>query len=178
RLSNLRVMARSSVFRYKGPDVDPLAAGRTLGVGAIVTGRVLHRGDSLIVRVELVDLSDESQIWGGQYTRRLDDAARLENEIATQISENLRLKLTGEERRNLARPATESAEAYRHYLEGRFYWNKRTEDGIRRGIDHFRNAIEEDPMYAAAYAGMADCYAVLGFYSFVAPVDAFPRAKA
>ena len=101
-------MARSSVFRYKGPDVDPLAAGRALGVGAVVTGRVIHRGDALVVKVELVDLADDSQLWGEQYSRKMADALAIENEIATQISENLRLRLTGEERQNLARPATES----------------------------------------------------------------------
>ena len=178
RLSGLRVMARSSVFRFKGPEVDPLAAGRSLGVGAVVTGRVLRRGDTLIVRVELVDLSNEAQLWGEQYSRSTADALSLENEIATQISENLRIKLTGEEKSTLARPATESAEAHRLYVQGRFYWDKRTEDGIRKGIDHFRRAIEEDPTYAAAYAGLADGYAVLGFYSIAAPADAFPKAKA
>ncbi len=178
RLSGLRVMARSSVFRYKGRDVDPLEAGRALGVGAIVTGRVLQRGDNLVIKVELVDLSDESQLWGEQYSRRMADALAIENEIAGQISENLRLKLTGEEKQNLARPATESTEAYRLYLQGRFYWNKRTEDGIRRGIDFFRRAIEADPEYAVAYAGLADSYAVLGFYTIVAPEEAFPKAQA
>jgi serine/threonine-protein kinase len=178
RLAGLRVIARSSVFRYKGAEVDPIAAGRALAVGAVVTGRLLQRGDTLVVRVELVDLADESQIWGDQYSRRMSDALAIENEVSTQISENLRLKLTGEEKRDLARPATESTEAYRHYLQGRFWWHKRTEDGIRKAIDHFRRAIEADPLYATAYAGLADGYAVLGFYSIVPPADAFPKAKA
>jgi TolB-like protein/Tfp pilus assembly protein PilF len=178
RLSGLRVMARSSVFRYKGSDVDPIAAGRALGVGAVVTGRLLRRGDNLIVKVELVDLADQSQIWGEQYSRKMSDALAIENEVATQISENLRLKLTGQEKHNLGRPATNSAEAYRLYLQGRFYWNKRREDGIRKAIDLFRQAIETDPVYAAAYAGLADSYAVLGFYTIVPPGDAFPKARA
>jgi serine/threonine protein kinase/tetratricopeptide (TPR) repeat protein len=178
RLSGLRVMARSSVFRYKGPNVDPLEAGRALGVGAVVTGRVLQRGDNLVIKVELVDLADESQLWGEQYSRKMADALAIENEIAAQISENLRLKLTGEEKQNLARPATESTEAFRLHLQGRFYWNKRTEDGIRKGIDFFRRAIEADPEYSVAYAGLADSYAVLGFYTIVAPAEAFPKAKA
>jgi serine/threonine protein kinase/tetratricopeptide (TPR) repeat protein len=178
RLSNLRVIARSSAFRYKGPDVDPIVAGRTLGVSAVVTGRVLQRGDNLVVKVELVDLADESQLWGEQYSRKMADALAIENEVATQISENLRRKLTGAEKQDLARPATESQEAYRLYLQGRFYWNKRTEDGIRRSIDLFRRAIDLDPVYAAAYGGLADSYAVLGFYAIVAPADAFPKAQA
>ena len=178
RLSGLRVMARSSVFRYKGRDVDPLEAGRALGVGAVLTGRVLQRGDHLVIKVELVDLADGSQLWGEQYSRRTADALAIENEIAAQISENLRLKLTGEEKQNLARPATESTDAFRLYLQGRFYWNKRTEDGIRKGIAFFRSAIEADPEYAVAYAGLADSYAVLGYYTVVAPAEAFPKAKA
>jgi TolB-like protein/Flp pilus assembly protein TadD len=178
RLSSLRVMARSSVFRYKGSEVDPIAAGRALGVGAVVTGRLVHRGDMLVVKVELVDLADGSQLWGEQYSRKMSDALAIENDVATQISENLRLKLTGEEKQNLERPATRSAEAYRLYLQGRFYWNKRTEDGIRKAIDLFRQAIDADPVYAAAYAGLADSYAVLGFYTIVPPGDAFPKSRA
>jgi tetratricopeptide (TPR) repeat protein len=178
RLSGLRVMARSSVFRYKGPDVDPIAAGRALGVAAVVTGRLLHRGDHLVVNVELVDLADESQLWGERYSRRMSDALAIENEVATQISETLRLKLTGEEKQTLARKATESTEAYRLFLQGRFSWHKRTESGIRRSIELFRRALELDPAYAGAYAALADSYAVLGFYTIVPPGDAFPKAKA
>jgi TolB-like protein/Flp pilus assembly protein TadD len=178
RLAGLRVIARSSVFRYKGPEVDPLAAGRTLGVGAVVTGRVIHRGDNVVVRIELVDLADESQLWGEQFARSMSDALAIENEIATQISENLRRKLTGEEKQSLARPATESTEAYRLYLRGRFFWNKRSEEGIRRGLDYFRQAIEADPDYAAAYVGLADGWGVLGFHAIAPPGEAFPRAKA
>ena len=178
RLSGLRVIARTSAFRYKGPDVDPLAAGRALGVGAVVTGRVIHRGDTIVVRVELVALSDESQLWGEQYRREADDVLAVENEIATQISENLRLKLTGEEKERLTRTHTESPEANRLYLRGRFFWGKRNEEGIRKGIDYFRQAIEIDPEYAVAYVGLADSYGVLGFHSIAAPGEAFPRAKA
>ena len=178
RLSNLRVIARTSAFRYKGPDVDPLAAGRTLGVGAVVTGRVIHRADTLVVRVELVDLSDESQLWGEQYSRKAEDVLAIENEIATQISENLRLKLTGEEKERLTRTHTESPEANRLYLKGRYFWGKRNEEGIRKGIEYFRQAIEIDPEYAVAYVGLADSYGVLGFHSIAAPAEAFPLAKA
>ena len=178
RLSGLRVIARTSAFRYKGPDVDPLAAGRTLGVGAVVTGRVIHRGDTLLVRVELVDLADESQLWGDQYSRKAEDVLAVENEIATQISENLRLKLTGEDQERLARTHTESPEANRLYLRGRYFWGKRNEEAIRKGIDYFRQAIEIDPEYAVAYVGLADSYGVLGFHSIAPPGEAFPRAKA
>jgi len=178
RLSGLRVMSRSSVFRYKGADVDPIAAGRALHVGAVVSGRVFHRGDDLVIRAELVDLSDGSQLWGEQYSRKMADVFAIENEIATQISENLRLKLSGEEKQSLTRGATRNAEAYRLYLQGRFYWNKRTGDGIRKGIEYFRRAIEVDPSYAGAYAGMAHSYDVLGFHAIEPPGETFPRAKA
>ncbi|MGE5277685.1 MAG: protein kinase domain-containing protein [Acidobacteriota bacterium] len=178
RLSGLRVMSRSSVFRYKGGAVDPIEAGRALHVGAVVSGRVLHRGDDLVIRAELVDLSDGSQLWGEQYSRKMADVFSVETEIATQISENLRLKLTGEEKRSLTRGSTENAEAYRLYLQGRFYWNKRTGDGIRKGIQYFRQAIEADPAYALAYVGIAHCYDVLGFHAIEPPGETFPKAKA
>jgi eukaryotic-like serine/threonine-protein kinase len=178
RLNGLRVMSRSSVFRYKGADVDPIAAGRALNVGAVVSGRVLHRGDDLVVRAELVDLSDGSQLWGEQYNRKMADVFAVENEIATQISENLRLRLSGEEKQSLTRGSTQSAEAYRLYLQGRFYWNKRTGEGIRKGIEYFRRAIEADPSYAGAYAGLAHSYGVLGFHAIEPPGETFPKAKA
>jgi serine/threonine protein kinase/tetratricopeptide (TPR) repeat protein len=178
RLAGLRVMSRSSVFRYKGSDVDPIAAGRELSVGAVVSGRVLHRGDDLVVRAELVDLSDGSQLWGEHYKRKLADVFAIENEIATQISENLRLKLSGEEKRSLTRGATRNPEAYRFYLQGLFHWNKRTGDGIRKGIEHFRHAIEADPAYAGAYVGMAHCFGVLGFHAIEPPGETFPKAMA
>jgi len=178
RLTGLRVMSRSSVFRYKGADVDPIAAGRELHVGAVVSGRVLHRGDDLVIRAELVDLSDGSQLWGEQYNRKMADVFAIENEIATQISENLRLKLSGEEKQSLTRGSTQSADAYRLYLQGRFYWNKRTGEGIRKGIEYFRRAIEADPAYAGAYVGIAHSYDVLGFHAIEPPGQTFPMAKA
>jgi serine/threonine protein kinase/Tfp pilus assembly protein PilF len=178
RLSGLRVMSRSSVIRYKGPDVDPIAAGRELNVGAVVSGRVLHRGDDLVVRVELVDLSDGSQLWGEHYNRKMADVFSIENEIATQISENLRLKLSGDEKRSLTKGATHNAEAYRLYLQGLFYWNKRTGDGIRKGIEYFRRAIDADPGYAGAYVGLAHSYGVLGFHAVEPPGETFPKCKA
>ncbi len=178
RLPNLRVMARSTVFRFKGKDVDPLAAGRELNVRALLTGRLLKRGESLVVRSELVDLADGSQLWAGQYSQPLSEIVRLEEEIAGQIAENLRPRLTGEQKERVGRRYTESAEAYRLYLQGRFFWNKRTADGLRRGIEYFRQAIEADPSYALAYVGLADAYDVLGFYTVLAPREAFPKAKA
>ncbi len=178
RLPDLRVMARSTVFRYKGKEVDPLEAGRELRVRAVLTGRVLHRGDSLIAKAELVDLSDGSQLWGEQYSRKISDIFAVEEEIAQQILGALRVRLTGEEREGVTRRYTESSEAYHLYLKGRFYWNKRTSEGVRRGIEYFSRAIEADPEYALAYAGLADGYDILGFYTVLPPREAFPKAKA
>ncbi|MGH9364573.1 MAG: protein kinase domain-containing protein [Thermoanaerobaculia bacterium] len=178
RLPDLCVMARSTVFRYKGRDVDALEAGRELRVRAVLTGRVLHRGDSLVVKAELVDLTDGSQLWGEQYSRKISDIFAVQEEIARQILEALRVKLTGEEKEGVTRRYTESSEAYRLYLKGRFYWNKRTSEGVRRGIEYFSRAIEADPEYALAYAGLADGYNILGFYTVLPAREAFPKAKA
>ncbi len=178
RLPNLRVLARSTLSRYKGREIEPQAMGAELKVRAVLTGRVFHRGDSLVVKTELVDVGDGSQIWGENYNRKFTDILALEEEISREISGKLRLKVTGEEAERLTRRATESPEAYRLYLKGLFYWNKRTADGLRKGIELFQQAIELDPEYALAYAGVAHSYNQLGFYQHLPPQDAFPRARA
>ncbi|MEK6322774.1 MAG: protein kinase [Acidobacteriota bacterium] len=178
QLPNLRVMARSTVFRYKGKDVDPQSVGQELGVRAALTGRVLQRGDLLIIKAELVDTDDGSHLWGEQYNRKLLDIFTIEEEISREISDKLRLKLSGAEKKQLTKRHTENSHAYQLYLKGRFYWNKRTEDGLKKGIDYFQRAIENDPSYALAYAGLADSYNILVSYSALAPKDAFPMAKA
>jgi len=177
-LPQLRVMARSTVFRYKGQAVDPQEVGRQLQVQAVLLGRVLPLGDQLVIKTELVDVADGSQLWGEQYHRRLSDIFAVQEEIAQEISEKLRLKLRGEEQRRLTKRYTENTEAYRHYLKGRYHWNKRTEEGMRKGIEYFRQALEEDPTYALAYAGLADCYQSLSNYNFLSPKEAMPRARA
>jgi eukaryotic-like serine/threonine-protein kinase len=178
RLPNLRVMARSTIARYKGQEVDPQAAGRELKVRAVLTGRVFHRGETLVIKTALVDVLDGSQIWGENYSRKLSDILAVEEEISREISEKLRVKVTGEEAQRLSHRATESPEAYRLYLKGLFYWNKRTSDGLRKGIELFQQAIEVDPEYALAYAGIAHSYNQLGFYQYLSPQEAFPRARA
>ena len=162
-------------FRYKGADVDPLAAGRTVGAPPSSPAASSNAGDTLVVHVELVDLADESQLWGEQYPARWPTRSRSRTRFAP--SRHLRGKLTGDGAAPLG-THTESPEAHRLYLRGRYYWDKRTEDAIRKGIDYFRRAIEIDPAYAVAYVGLADSYAVLGFHSIAPPADAFPRAKA
>ena len=166
RLPNLRVMARTTLSRYKGREIDPQTVGGELKVRAVLTGRVFHRGDSLVIKTELVDTRDGSQIWGENYNRKFVDILALEEEISREISGKLRVKVTGESEQRLARRATESPEAYRLYLKGLFYWNKRTADGLRKGIELFQEAIEVDPGYALAYAGIAHSYNQLGFYQY------------
>jgi len=178
QLPKLRVMARSTVFRYKDKEVDPQIIGQQLGVRAVLTGRVLQRGDVLIIKTELVDAEDGSHLWGEQYNRKLSDIFTVEDEISREISDKLRLKLSGAERKQLAKRFTENTEAYQLYLKGRFYWNKRTPDGLKKGIEYFQQAIDSDPEYALAYAGLADSYNILVTYSALAPHDAFPKAKA
>jgi eukaryotic-like serine/threonine-protein kinase len=177
-LPKLRVMARSTVFRYKGQIPDPQKVGNDLNVRAVLTGRVVQRGDSLIIGTELVDVANGWRIWGEQYNRKLADVVVVQEEIAHEISERLRLSLTGDEKKRLTKKPTLDAQAYQDYLRGQFYWNKRTADGVKKGIEYFQRAIERDPGYALAYVGLADSYNILGFYAYAAPREVFPRAKA
>ncbi len=178
RLPKLRVMARSTVFRYKGQIPNPQKLGSDLNVRTVLTGRVVQRGDSLIIGTELVDVANGWRLWGEQYNRKLADVVAVQEEIANEISERLRLNLTGEEKKRLSKRPTLDAHAYQDYLRGRFYWNKRTEDGVKKGIEYFHRAVEKDPGYPLPYVGLADSYNILGFYAYAAPREAFPRAKA
>jgi serine/threonine protein kinase/tetratricopeptide (TPR) repeat protein len=178
RLPKLRVMARSAVFRYKGRPVEVQSVGHELKVRAILTGRVVQRGEKLIIGVELVDVANGWQLWGEQYNRGIADIFTVQEEIAREITEKLRLRLTGEDQVQLAKRYTENAEAYQLYLKGRYYWNKRSEEELRKGAGYFEQAIEKDPNYALAYAGLADFYLVLGWYSHMPPKEAFPKSKA
>jgi len=178
QLSGLRVMARSTVFRYKGRESNPQEVGQELGVGAVLLGRVLQFGERLIIRTELVDVVSGYQLWGEQYNRDLIDIFAVQEEIAREISETLRLKLRVEELRLLAKRSTESTAAYHAYLKGRYYWNKRTGDALRKAIQYFQEAIDTDPVYALAYAGLADCYTTLGWWRVLPPAESFPKATA
>lgn len=178
QIPKLRVMARSTVFLYKGKKVDPRELGRDMNVRALLTGRLLHRADDLNVQVELVDTDDGAQLWGEQYTQEICDIQKVQREISESISAALRLKLLGEEKRKLQKRYTESMAAYRLYLQGRFHWNTRTEEGLRKGMELFQRAIEEDPGFALAYAGLADSYSVLGGFYLMPPMEAYPKAEA
>lgn len=176
-LPRLRVMARSTAFRYKGREHEPQAVGRELNVRAVLTGRIHQRGDVLLIGVELVDVLDGSQLWGEKYNRRLADVLAVQDEIASEISEKLKLKLTGEEKKRLVKRATVSPEAYQLYLKGRYYWNSRTAAGLRKGVDYFNAAIDIDPTYAPAYVGLADSYNIIGWYSHIPPRESFALAR-
>jgi TolB-like protein/Tfp pilus assembly protein PilF len=177
QLPKLRVMARSTVFRFKGPDADPLAAGRALDVRAVLTGRILRAGENLRVQAELVDVATGFRLWGAQVDRPTRDLLEVEDVISREICEHLRFKLTAPERKRVARQHTHDVEAYQFYLKGRFFWNKWTPDSQRAAIQLYEKAIERDPSYALAWCGIADAWGVLGNIKAVPPAEAFPRAK-
>jgi len=171
-------MARSTVFRYKNLPHDALEVGRQLNVAAVLTGRVSLRGTQLSISTELVDVANGWQLWGGQYNRPMDDIFTVEEEIAQQISENLRMKVTGDQKKRLAKRHTNDSEAYQLQLKGRYHWNKRTPEGFKKAMEFFQQAIDQDPSYALAHCGLSDCYNVLGSYTLLPPEKAYSRAKA
>jgi TolB-like protein/Flp pilus assembly protein TadD len=176
-LQQLRVMARPTAFRYKGKDVDPRQVGRELGVAAVLTGKVRQMQDALSIQVDLVDATTGAQLWGAGYERKMSDVIAVKQAIAREITEKLKLKLSGEEQRRLVKRDSTNAEAYQFYLRGRYFWNKRTPDGIKRAFEQFQQAIEHDPNFALGYVGLADSYTALTFYNFAAPHEAMPKAK-
>jgi TolB-like protein len=178
QIPSLRVVPRSTAFRYKGRDVDPAKAGRQLKVQALLTGKVQQRGDLLSVQAELVDVKQNAQLWGDRFNRRGADLLNVEDEIAQQIAENLRLTLTGEERERLARRQTDNTDAYHLYLKGRYYWSKRTPPDLKKSIEYFEQAIAKDAGYALAYAGLASAHVVMTVFDLAAPRDLLIKAKA
>jgi serine/threonine protein kinase/tetratricopeptide (TPR) repeat protein len=179
RLPRLRVMARSTVFRYQGRGTeDAQQIGNELGVRAVLTGRLLERGETLLIKLEMVDTNDGAHLWGEQYTRNLADILTLEQEISSEISEELRPKLTSAQKKRVAKCCTENSEAYQLYLKGRYHWNKRTEEGIAKSIGYFEQAIAIDAKFALAYAGLADAYNLMASYSAQPLATPFLRAKA
>jgi eukaryotic-like serine/threonine-protein kinase len=177
RLPNLKVMSRDSAFRYKGKDTDAQTVARELGVRSVLKGRVTQRGDNLAISAELIDATDNSHIWGQQYSRKPADIFALQEKIAKEITKALRLRLTGQEEKSLARTYTTNPEAYRGYLQGRYWANKRTEEGINKGIECFQQAIAKDPAYALAYCGLADCYSMHANYGFLPPKIGYSKAN-
>jgi len=178
QLPRLRVMASATVFRFKGQEIDPKDVGRQLGVQAVLIGRLLQQGDRLVIRTELVNVTDGTQLWGAEYDRKLSDVLAVQHDISRDISEKLRLRLTGEEQRRLTGRDTANSEAYQFYLRGRYFWNKRTEDGIKKAIEQFQQAIERDPNYALGYVGLADCYLLQELIAHVPATEVLPKARA
>ncbi len=177
QLPNLKIMSRNAVFRFKGKNVDPQEIGRSLNVGAVLAGRLVKVGDRLIIHAELIDVSDGSQLWGAEYNNNPSDILVVQEEISRKISENLRLQLTGADEKKLTKRYTDSSEAYEQYLRGRYFWNKRDEEGLRNGIRYFKQAEETDPSYALAFSGLADSYALLGDIGVVPPREEMIKAK-
>ncbi len=178
QLGGLRVVPRSLVFRYKGVQADPATIGVALNARTILTGRVSQQGDYLTIQAELVDTATESQLWGEQFRTRLSELPNLQQDIAWQISEALRLKLTGEQKKKLRKRASVNPEAYQEYLRGRHFFNAWSPDGFRKALEHFERAIELDPAYAPAYAGLGDVIGCMSYYGLISPRDGFPRARA
>jgi serine/threonine protein kinase/Tfp pilus assembly protein PilF len=178
-LPNLKVISRTSAFRYKQREIESQKVAKELGVEALVTGRVIQRGNDLSISAELVDAREDKQLWGEQYKRKLADITSVQQEIATAVSGNLRGRLTSEEKTRLNKPSATNSEAYQLYLKGRYHANQATAAGLKKGIEYFQQAIEKDPGYALAYAGLADSYSALGGgWQYLPPSDTLPKAKA
>jgi TolB-like protein/Tfp pilus assembly protein PilF len=177
QLPNLNVKARSSVFRYKGKETDAKIIGKELNVQAILNGRVVQRGEQMTLSLELVDVSTENVLWSQQYNRKQTDLVTLQSDIARDVSSKLKSKLSGADVAKVEKNYTANPEAYQLYLKGRFHWNKRTGQDLKKAVEYFNQAIAVDPNYALGYAGLADVYALLPVYTEIMPREAMPKAK-
>jgi DNA-binding winged helix-turn-helix (wHTH) protein/TolB-like protein/Tfp pilus assembly protein PilF len=177
QLQSLRVAPRASASRYKGSFVSPKNAGRELDVATVVTATISLHGNTLRIQVDLVDVARDSQIWGARYQGDASELVHLQTRILQDLPRALRVPLSDQETRRLARPVTEKADAYRAYLQGRYEWGQRSEASLKRAIERFRHAVGIDPQFAAAYSGLADSYSILGYLSYLAPAETFPEAK-
>ena len=178
QLDGIRIVPRSVAFRYKGLQTDPATIGMALNARTILTGRVTRHDDALNIQAELVDTSTESQLWGQQFRYKVTELMTVQEEIAWQISEALRLKLTAAQKKRLRKRATVNPDAYQAYLRGRHHWNNWTPDGFRRAVEQFQQAIDLDASYAIAYAGLGDAYGVMAYYGHIDPAEGFFRARA
>jgi TolB-like protein/Tfp pilus assembly protein PilF len=178
RVGRLRVVPRTTMFRYRDRAADPIQVGRELRTRLVLTGRVTERGDDLIVDAELVDTAYESQLWGEKFKQSLSNVLEVPEEIAGEVSKRLRLSLSKEENARLTRRPTENREAYHLFLKAMYHANKWTPEGLRKGIEFARQAIDADPAYAAPYVALAYAYVMLGYFGVLAPADAFPKARA
>jgi TolB-like protein/Tfp pilus assembly protein PilF len=177
QLPNIKVIARASAFRYKGKDIDLAQIAKELNVQAIISGRVVQRGDTLSISVDLTDTQNNTQLWGRQFTKKSSDIFAVQEEITRQITDSLRVRLTGAQVESLTKRYTDNEEAYKLYLQGRFHWNKRNQS-LKKAVEYFRQAIEKDPNYALAYAGLAETYALLGEYRVEPARESAPKGRA
>ncbi|MGH8198508.1 MAG: protein kinase domain-containing protein [Steroidobacteraceae bacterium] len=178
RISRLKVIARDSVHRYRDRPIDPQLVGKELRVHAVFMGRVTRRGELLSISAELVDARDRSLLWGERYERRVSEIQSLQRELAQDIAAGLRLRLSGDQRQPLDEQDTHDPEAYELYLKGRYFWNKRTPSGLHRSINYFGQAVQKDPQFARAYAGLADSYGLLTEYQVLPAKETYADAKA
>jgi TolB-like protein/Flp pilus assembly protein TadD len=178
QLPNLKVSPTSSVMRYKGMAGDTAKVASELGVDSVMTGRLSQTGENLNISVQLIDVRAGKVLWAEQYDRKLADLLATQREIATTITQKLELKLGAAESKGITKKYTDSSEAYQAYLKGRYYWNRRTAENLKKGIEQFKAATDLDPNFALAYTGLADCYAILPEYAGTPFSDAMPQAKA
>ena len=178
QLPNLKVSPTSSVMKYKGKSTDVGGIAKELQVDAVMSGRLVQRGDDLSISVQLIDARSNKLIWAEQYERKMSDLLATQREIATSIAQKLQLKLSGADSKGITKHYTESNEAYQFYLKGRFYWNKRTGENLKKAIEQFQQAADKDPNFALAYAGLADCYSLLEEYAGIPSSETLPKAKA
>jgi serine/threonine protein kinase/tetratricopeptide (TPR) repeat protein len=177
QLAKLRVVPRGKAFRFRNRDADAEEVGRQLNVRAVLTGKVVERGENLIIQVDLVDVLTDSQLWGHRYQGRLSEILTVQEEISQEVSTKLGLQPAAEDRGRLTRRYTQNTEAYQLYLKGRYYWNRRTAHTLKKAVDYFERALEKDSHYALAYAGLADCYVVYSSYLVLPPLEAYPKAE-
>jgi serine/threonine-protein kinase len=177
KIDGLRVVARTSAFSFKEQNEDIRGIGKKLNVGTILEGSVRKAGNRIRITAQLINAADGYHLWSERYDREMEDVFAIQDEITLTIVNKLKVTILGAEKEALVKRHTEDFEAYNLYLKGRFYWNMRTEIGYLKSIEYFREAIEKDPEYAIAHAGIADCYALLGWYGHLAPKEAFPRAR-
>src|SRR5437660_4465912 len=178
QLPNLAVKSRSTVFYYKGKEISPKKIGEDLNVRAVLLGRVVQRGEDLKLNLEMVNTQTQDVIWSEQYNRKQADLVSLQSEIAKDVSTKLKSKLSGVDEAKVTKTSTKNPEAYQAYLKGRYYWNRRTAENIKKAIEQFKAATDRDPNYALAYAGLADCYVLLNEYAGTPVSETAPQAKA
>lgn len=178
QLPSLKVIAQTSSFKYRGKEIDLEQVAQALNVDAILVGRIAQRNENILISIELVEAREKTQVWGGQYDRQKPDLLAIKQELVRDISEKLRLRLSEEDKKRLARGDAGNTEAYELYLRGRHFWNKSTADGMKKAIEYFQKAIEKDSNYALAYVGLADSYGVLELYTSISQTETLPKGRA